>query len=793
MCIFAEIFFMIKKHTFTLIFLALIAFLQAQQKFTISGYVKDLKNGETIIGATVAKQGSSIGVATNEYGFYSLTLPAGQHTLVFNYIGYTKQIKVVDLSKNITFNAEMQDETKVLQEVVISSQKEDENVTSKEMSVVKLDIRTINKIPALLGEVDVIRSIQLLPGVTTVGEGSSGFNVRGGNVDQNLILLDDAPVYNSSHLFGFFSVFNPDAVKDVKLIKGGIPAQYGGRISSVLDIRMKEGNSKKFEVKGGIGTIFSRLSVEGPIWKDKISFIVAARRSYIDVLAKPFLTGNLAGTKFSFYDLTAKVNAVIDSKNTIFASGYFGKDNFGAAIFGFNWGNGTGTIRWNHIFNNRTFFNLTNFVSDYNYNLYFQSNDKTTKFDWTSKIRNYSVRPDFTFFFNEFNKTHIGAQYIYSIVSPGKTITKTPDKTSSLQLTNQFFQEISLYASNEQKLNDNVTLEYGLRGTMFQYLGKRDYYKFGSSVNATTKPVLDTLTATAGKVIQQYIIPEPRFSVNRKLNGSSSIKASYNRMAQYIHLTSTTAAPTPLDVWTPSTNNIKPQIGDQLAVGYFKNFKDNTYEASIETYYKIMQNQIDYVRNANVLLNGLYEGDILQGEGRAYGAEFYLRKAKGRFTGWISYTLSRTERKVDSISNAQWYKTRFDRPHVLNLVANYELTKRWEVAANFVYQSGTPGTFITDQYPIQGISVPHNSLDVRNNFRIPAYHRMDISATYSPAKNDRRKWQSKWVFSVYNLYNRRNAYSVFFRNNEKDPNINEAVRYSVIASFVPAVTYNFEF
>jgi hypothetical protein len=784
---------MFKKVIFSLSIFVLLGFMQAQQKFIVSGYIKDAKNGETIIGATAAKQGTNIGIAANEYGFYSLTLPAGTHTLIFNYIGYTKQFKVVELSKNMSLNIEMQDESKVLQEVVISSNKEDENVSSKEMSTVKLDIKAISKIPAFMGEVDIVRSIQLLPGVTTVGEGASGFNVRGGNVDQNLILLDDAPVYNSSHLFGFFSVFNPDAVKDVKLIKGGIPAQYGGRISSVLDIRMKEGNSKKFTLKGGVGTVFSRFSIEGPILKNKVSYILAGRRSYLDFLLKPFLTGNFKGLKFNFYDVTAKVNAIIDNKNTLFLSGYFGKDNFGASAFGFKWGNGTGTLRWNHIFNSRTFFNLTNFVSDYNYNLYFQSNDKTTKFDWTSNIRNYSTRPDFTFFFNEKNTTHIGAQYIYSIVSPGKTVTKTPSLTSSLQLTNQFFQEISGYVSNEQKLNENVSLEYGLRATVFQYLGKRDYYKFGSSVNANTKPVLDTLNATTGKVIQQYFVPEPRFSVVRTLKNNSSIKASYNRMAQYIHLTSTTAAPTPLDVWTPSTNNIKPQIGDQVAIGYFKNFQDNMFETSIETYYKIMQNQIDYVRNANVLLNGLYEGDILQGDGRAYGAELFLKKTKGKFTGWVSYTLSRTERKVDSVSKGQWYRTRFDRPHVLNVVASYELAKRWEISANFVYQSGTPATFITDQYQVQNINIPNNSLDVRNNFRIPAYHRLDFSATYTPKKNEHRKLQGKWVFSLYNAYNRRNAYSVFFRNNEKDPNINEAVRYSVVAYVVPAVTYNFEF
>jgi hypothetical protein len=778
---------------FSLFSFAFISLSFAQQKFTLSGYVKDAKNGEAIIGAVVSKEGTNIGVATNEYGFYSLSLPVGQHTILVNYIGYNKLVKTIDLTSNLTNNLEMTDASKELQEVIVSSERADQNITSKEMSVAKLDIKTINKIPALLGEVDVIRSIQLLPGVTTVGEGSSGFNVRGGNVDQNLILLDDAPVYNSSHLFGFFSVFNPDAVKDVKLIKGGIPAEYGGRISSVLDIRMKEGNSKKLAVKGGVGTIFSRLSLEAPIVKDKLSFIIAGRRSYIDVLAKPFLRADLKDSKFSFYDLTAKVNWIIDNKNTVFASGYFGKDVFGSNIFGFNWGNRTGTVRWNHVFNSRTFFNLTSFVSNYDYNIFFQSQDKTTKFDWKSKIRNFSARPDFTIFVNDKNTVHLGGQYIYSIVSPGKTVTTAPDFNSTNMVSNQFFQEISLYGSNEQKLNDVVNLEYGLRTTVFQYLGKRDYYKFGNSVNATTKPVLDTLSSKAGEVIQQYIVPEPRFSIVRKLNGSSSIKASYNRMAQYIHLSSTTAAPTPLDVWTPSTNNIKPQIGDQMAVGYFKNFDDNMYETSIETYYKIMQNQIDYVRRADVLLNGLYEGEILQGNGRAYGAELYIKKAKGKFTGWISYTLSRTERRVDSISKAQWYRTRFDRPHVLNLVANYEISKRWDLSANFVYQSGTPGTFLTDQYPIQGNSVPHNALDVRNNFRIPDYHRLDFSATYSFKKNDVRRFQHKLVFSIYNAYNRRNAYSVYFRNNSDNPQINEAVRFSVIGSIVPAVTYNFEF
>jgi TonB dependent receptor/CarboxypepD_reg-like domain/TonB-dependent Receptor Plug Domain len=768
----------------------------AQDKATVSGYLKDSKNGESLIGVTVYKKGSTLATSTNAYGFYSLTLPKGQDTLVLSYIGYKTIFIPINLTANQTISMELSEETTELSEVEVSSEKEDKNVTSLEMGVAKLDIKQIQKMPALLGEVDIIKSIQLLPGVTTVGEGASGFNVRGGNIDQNLVLMDEAPVYNSSHLFGFFSIFNPDAVKDVKLIKGGIPAQYGGRASSVLDIRMKEGNNKKLEVNGGLGTIFSRISIEAPILKDKASFIIAGRRSYIDVLAKPLLAKRqpaLKDARFYFYDLTAKFNWRINDKNTVFASGYLGRDVFGAG-FKFNWGNTTGTLRWNHIFNSKLFMNLTAFYSNYKYELGFKAEGTSQKFDWTSNIINYSVKPDFTYYLNSKNTIRFGAQGILYTFKPGNAIITSQDgSVSNISQDYQYGAEYAGYIDNEQKLSNRFTLQYGVRWSFFNYLGKGTKYTYRDTIPNQSLPLDKEEKIAQGKNIKMYNNPEPRLALNYTINDKSSIKFGYNRMSQYLHIVSNTAASTPLDIYTPVTNNIKPLISDQVTLGYFRNFKENMFETSAEIYYKNLENQLDYVDNANLLLNKYLESDLIQGKGRAYGLEVYLKKAKGKLNGWVSYTLSKTERKVRGISNSDWFLSKYDRTHNINTVLIYDLSKRWSFSANFVFQTGTPATFPTAKVEVQGYVIPYNTDNKRNNYRNTPYHRADVGITYNFKKNDRKRWKSTIVLSVYNVYNRRNAFSIYFRNNPDYPVNTEAVRYSVVGSIIPAITYNFKF
>lgn len=766
----------------------------AQNNLTLSGYVKDASNGEGLIGVSVYVQELKSGTQSNPYGFYSLTLPKGNYTLIFTYVGYGKLTKKVNLSSEQKLSVELAEDDNVLGEVVVTSKKEDDNIKSLEMSVNKIAMKTIQKMPALLGEVDIIRSIQYLPGVSSVGEGASGFNVRGGGVDQNLILLDEAPVYNSSHLFGFFSVFNPDAVKDVKLIKGGIPAQYGGRVSSILDVRMKEGNAKKPSFSGGLGTIFSRFTFESPIVKDKGSFIVALRRSYIDILAKPFLNSDLKGSQFYFYDFTAKTNYKLNDKNTVFLSGYFGRDVFGAD-FGFNWGNATTSFRWNHVFNNKLFLNNTVYYSNYDYSLAsdLKKKDNQDAFRWKSNIKNYSIKPDFTYYLNTKNTVSFGGQYIYYSFNPGQATAISGGVERQIGLADKYASETSLYINNEQKVNKWLSLQYGLRFSQYKYLGKGNALILAPATNAERREVKDVVSYENGKTIQTYTIPEPRFSANLSLDNSTSIKLSYNHLAQYIHLLSNTSSSSPLDVWTPSSNNIKPQISDQVALGYFKNFNDNKFESSVEVYYKKLQNQIDYVRNADLLLNPYAEADLLFGIGRAYGAEFYFKKATGKFNGWVSYTLARTERKITGLNNNDWYPSRIDRLHNLSVVAIYDATKKWSFSSNFSFSSGTPATFPTNKFIWQGNALPYNYGDNRNNYRIPASHRLDLAATHKNKHAFFKKGESEWVFSVYNVYNRRNPFSVYVRQNEDNPLQTEAVRYAVFGSIIPAVTYNFNF
>jgi len=566
---------------------------------TINGYIKDASNGETLIGATAYIQELALGVTSNEYGFYSITVPAATYNVEFNYLGFVTQIKTLDIQSNLKLDIELQEEGKMIEEIVIVGEAKDDNVTNVEMSVSKLDVGTIKKMPSLLGEVEIIRSIQLLPGVTSVGEGATGFNVRGGTIDQNLILLDEAPVFNSSHLFGFFSVFNPDAVKDVKLYKGGIPARYGGRLSSILDVRMKEGNSKKLAVNGGIGTIFSRLAIEGPIVKDKSSFIIAGRRSYIDILAKPFLPEDNEDSGLNFYDLTLKTNYKIGEKDRLFLSGYLGRDNF---VFGsqagFNWGNQTGTLRWNHLFSDKLFSNLTFYYSDYDYQISF-GDDAVNSFEWDASVVNYSVKPEFNLFLNPQNLIRFGAQSIIYKFEPSNAVGISEGEERNFSLPFKYGIESSLFIENEQDLSDKVKVNYGLRWSLFNYTGKGEAITYVDNPDGGAKIPVSSQFFDQWESIQTYNNFEPRASIKYQINRTSSLKASYNRMSQYIQLVSNTTASTPVDTWTPASNNIKPQIADQVAVGYFRNFKDNMYEFETELYYKKMDNIVDYIDKQN--------------------------------------------------------------------------------------------------------------------------------------------------------------------------------------------------
>ena len=758
----------------------------------------DGSSGETLIGATAFVTETGSGVLSNEYGFYSISLPPGTYTIEFSYLGFEKQIVSTDLSTaNRKLDIELGFDSEVLEEIVVTAEAEDKNVTEVEMSVNKLDIATIKKVPSLLGEVEIIRSIQLLPGVTTVGEGATGFNVRGGSIDQNLVILDEAPVYNSSHLFGFFSVFNPDAVKDVKLYKGGIPSRFGGRLSSILDVRMKEGNKKKLDINGGIGFIFSRLSVEAPIVKDKSSFIIAGRRSYIDVLAQPFLNDDLDGTKLNFYDLTLKTNFEFSDRDKLFLSGYFGRDVFGFGNqAGFNWGNSTGTLRWNHLFSDRLFSNITLYYSDYDYMINF-GEDAINRFDWNASIENVSIKPELSFFVNPENIVRFGGQIIAYEFEPGNARGVSEGESQDFSLESKYAIESALFIENEQEIGD-FKLNYGLRYSFFNYAGEGIAYTFGESPIGTRRPVTGLQSYDQWESIRTYGNLEPRISAKYQLNSNTSLKASYMRTAQYIHLISNTTASTPLDVWTPSTNNIKPQMADQVALGFFKNFKKNTYEFSTEVYYKKMEQLVDYIDAADLILNPFIEGDLIEGSGRAYGWEVQLKKSKGDFTGFLSYTLARTERQVEGINNGNWYPSRFDQLHNFSITGFYDLNDRWSFSANWVYNTGTPATFPTSRFEQQGYVVPHNGNENRNNVRIPNYHRLDIGATLQGKKNPNRRWQGEWVFSVYNLYNRRNPFSIFFkqedlRQNPGEQLTTEAVQLSVVGNFIPSISYNFKF
>ena len=770
------------KNSIYFIFIFLLFFdsVRAQQQYTISGSIRDAKTGEELIGATVSiKELSGKGASTNAYGFYSITLPSGNYEVKSQYMGYEPISKQIVLNKSLKLDFTLNESARELQEVVITSQKTDENVTQTQMGLQKIDIKEIKSIPVLFGEKDILKTIQLLPGIKSAGEGNSGFNVRGGASDQNLILLDEATVYNASHLMGFFSVFNSDAIKDMSVYKGNEPAEYGGRLSSVIDIKMKDGNDKKYSVNGGIGLISSRLNVEGPIVKDKSSFSISARRTYADMFLKLSKDTTLNQARLYFYDVNAKANYRINDKNRIFLSGYFGKDVLGLGnTFGINWGNATGTFRWNHLFSDRLFSNTSIIFSNYDYKI---NVNMGTEMNIISRIQDYNLKQDFQYYAGTKNTLKFGYNSTYHKIIPG-AIT-IADNTSMKNLTNKYAWENAFYLSHLYKLSDKTNVEYGSRLTVFSLLGPGNFYTYDNE-----GITLDTAQYSSGQFVKTYFNIEPRATISYLITSRSSVKTSYSRNVQNLHLLSNSTSGNPTDLWIPSSNNVKPEIADQISLGYYRNFYGNKFEFSTEVYYKYLQNQIDYKNGAELNFNENVESQLLFGKGRAYGLELLFKKKYGKFNGWVSYTLSRTERKFDEINNGNYFPAKQDRTHDISIVGIYELSKKWTFSATWVYNTGNAVTFPVGKYQVDGETKFYYT--ERNASRMPAYHRLDIGATWIKKKTD--KFESSWTFSLYNAYGHDNAYTITFRDSESDPSKTEAVQ-TTLFKFIPSFTYNFKF
>lgn len=777
---------MIKNYLLLLI--TLVSFgLNAQKEYTISGYIKDESSGETLIGANIINIDNPIeGTSTNTYGFYSLSLREGNYKINVSYLGFQSQSFEIDLNKDITFDVNLS-EGVAMEEIVVTSDREErkQNVESTQLGKIDIPVESIKKLPALFGEVDILKVLQLLPGVLSSGEGASGFYVRGGGPDQNLVLLDDAVVYNSGHLLGFFSVFNADAIKNTSLIKGGMPANYGGRVSSVLDIQMKEGNNKKYRAEGGIGIISSRLMVEGPIVKDKSSFMVSGRRTYALDLAQPALKGgDFEGTNYYFYDLNTKWNYSFSKKDRLYLSTYFGRDVLVFAqpkrdfSFELPYGNSTATLRWNHLYSDKLFSNLSVVYNDYKFQ--FNGRQEDFAFNLSSGIEDYSAKLDFDYYHNNKHSIKFGANYTFHTLTPSTASASNGDVDFDTNFKPKNAHESAIYVLDDIKFNSKISLNVGARFSAFTQMG----------------PYTSTITGKEfgkGDAVRTYTGFEPRASFKWSLANSASLKGGITRAFQYLHLVSNSSSTLPADVWVGSSELVKPQIGIQYALGLFKNFKEDQYETSIEIYYKDLQNQIDYADSYVNDITKEVENSFVFGKGRAYGAEFFLKKSTGRLNGWIGYTLSRTERSFDDIEDARWYPATYDKTHDLSVVANYALTKKWDVSGVFIYGTGrlftpTNGFFFVDQ----NINLFYGP---RNSARLDAYHRFDLSATYTRHPDSKRKWKGSWTFSVYNAYNRKNP---FFINFDTDVNFETGettIEGSKITIFpiIPSITYNFKF
>ena len=755
----------------------------AQVRHSVNGTVRDAASGETLIGASVVlREQPRSAVLTNSYGFYSLNASPGHYTVIVSFTGYRSDTVAVSLDRDTSLNVMLASAGGELAEVVVTGNKNNNNVTKPLMGVQKLSVTDIRDIPVIFGEKDIMKTIQLLPGVQSAGDGNSGFYVRGGSIDQNLILLDGATVYDPSHLLGFFSVFNSDAIKDVTLYKGAIPADYGGRLSSVLDVKMNDGNSKDYSASGGIGLIDSRLTLEGPIQKDDGSFIVSARRTYADVFLKLSKDTNTNKSSLYFYDLNAKANYRLGNKDHLYLSGYFGQDHLGFSnSFDLTYGNATATLRWNHIINSRLFSNTSLIYSKYNYTIGINSGNNDIGIN--SYIQDLHFKEDLEYFISQGNKVNFGVDVIDHTISPGVISASGSSSFNPLNIPNKHALESALYLSHDLSPTDKININYGLRAGLFTVLGPGTFYTYDSSGTA-----IDSSVYTSGKSVINYFNLEPRFSMSYKLTGSSSVKLAYARTTQNLHLLSNSTSSNPTDVWIPSSNNVKPEIADQVSVGYYRNLKGNDYELSGEVYYRTMQNQIDYKNGAQLIANTNVESQLVYGKGRAYGLELYARKKVGQLTGWISYTLSRTERQVAGINNDSWYPATQDRTHNLSVVGIYKLNKKWTLSADFVYYTGNAVTWPSGKYQVDGqIAYLYSE---RNGYRMPAYNRLDFSATLQGKKT--KKTDSYWIFSCYNIYGRENPYSISFEQDPGDAAKTQAIQYALFR-WVPSISYNFKF
>lgn len=791
---------MILKQNLVAILLILFTFTVSAQKVTLSGKIAASESNESLIGVTIYIEALEKGAITNVYGYYSITVPAGEYKISYSYIGFNTVTETINLTTDTTKNIELSENPESLNEVIIEAGTEKQiSIKKPEMSVNKLSIKTIKDMPVVLGEVDVIKALLQLPGVTSAGEGASGFNVRGGASDQNLILLDEVTLFSSSHLFGLFSIFNPDAIKELKLYKGGIPSRYGGRISSVLDMYQKDGNYKEFHATGGIGLLSSRLLAEGPIVKDKTSFLAGGRASYAHLFLPLFDIDNRA----LFYDLNFKLNHIIDDNNKLYLSSYFGQDIFELADTFFNaYGNRFVNLRWNHNFNNKLFSNASVIYSNY----YYQLNLDFVGFKWNSGIDNYNIKYDLVHYANENMKLRYGTNQMYYVFNPGK-IEPLVDGENFVteQLTKKYAIESGYYAEAEFEVTKKLSVNAGVRLSTFFRMGQNDISIYENDQAVGYNSDLDiyfendeigNYSLSRGKSLSDFFNFEPRFSAAYQLNNNNSVKASYHRTTQYIHLISNTTSPTPLDIWVPSGPFIEPQLSNQWAIGYFKEFNDAVYSFSFETYFKNIENRLNYIDGADIIANDKIERVLLSGEGRAYGAEFLLQKNKGRFRGWLAYTLSKAEERIlgrtadePGINNGNWYNSNYDKTHDISANVSYKINNKWKLNAAFNYQTGVPATFPTGQYTVFGKVIPNYG--ERNSSRLPAYHRFDLAANYIPKPNSDKKWQSEWVFSIYNLYNRMNATSITFGHNTETME-NEATQLSLFG-IVPSISYNFKF
>ena len=768
------------KSVILIVFLSFGTLLYAQD-YTISGYIKDASTGEELIAASVYVPGTTYGVITNHYGYYSLTLPQGSYTIEYSYLGYKTTSYIIHLHENVSKNMLLTSTATELQNVVVTARARDQNIKSTEMGTQTLTMQQIQAIPVLFGENDVLKALQLMPGVKSGGEGSSGIYVRGGGADQNLILLDEAPVYNASHMLGFFSVFNGDAIKDVKLYKGSMPAEYGGRLSSVVDIKMKEGNNKEFHTTGGIGTISSRVTVEGPIIKDTSSFMISGRRTYADMMLLFARDKELRKTQLFFYDLNLKTNYIFNNENRLFISGYFGRDVFSFQdMIGTDWGNATATVRWIHLISPKLFLNSTFIFSDFSNKI--SMNSDVGDFDLTSGITDFQLKEDFQFYFNTKNTIKFGIDAIYHTFSPGDL--KTNLDNLSITLNKKYAAESGLYISNEQTVNDYIKLKYGLRFSNFTVLGPNTTYTYNENHER-----IDSVVYTTKSIIKNYPALEPRFSATFVLNTTSSIKASFTKNNQYVHLIQSSTSSLPTDFWIPSTELTPPQKSMQYSLGYFRNFKENAYESSVEIYFKSLENQIDYESGTNIFLEPDLESYLLFGKGRSYGAEFLLQKTQGAFTGWIGYTLARTEKKYTELNNNKWFPTRYDRKHDVSIVAMYQFNTILQVSASWVYSTGDAVTMPSGKYIIDGKEISY--FTNRNGYRMPDYHRLDLGVTLIGKKTE--KYESIWNFSIYNAYSRKNAFMIYFESvNDENPDVLQAVKVTLFP-ILPAITWNFKF